>query len=76
MLRFNLDFQSKQEFAMIKVVLFAIFFAQKASSQDTWDWLRIDCGSDTSYKDANGDTWNSDDDYVRTGDNKQVAPSN
>ncbi|KAK8648833.1 hypothetical protein V6N13_129575 [Hibiscus sabdariffa] len=43
--------------------------------QDTWDWLRIDCGSDTSYKDANGDTWNSDDDYVKTGDNKQVAPS-
>ncbi|KAL4312947.1 hypothetical protein GQ457_01G038900 [Hibiscus cannabinus] len=42
---------------------------------DTWDWLRIDCGSDTSYKDANGDTWNSDDDYVKTGDNKQVAPS-
>ncbi|MBA0582949.1 hypothetical protein Gorai_013833, partial [Gossypium raimondii] len=39
----------------------------------TWDWVRIDCGSDTSYKDSNGDTWDSDDDYIKTGDNKQVA---
>ncbi|KAE8685710.1 Detected protein of unknown function [Hibiscus syriacus] len=52
---------------MIKVLLFANFFAQKAFSED--------CGSDTSYKDANGDTWNSDDDYIKAGDNKQVAPS-
>ncbi|PPD92135.1 hypothetical protein GOBAR_DD10962 [Gossypium barbadense] len=58
---------------MIKVLFFAILLAQKAFSQDTWDWVRIDCGSDTSYKDSNGNTRDSDDDYIKTGDNKQVA---
>ncbi|XWS28895.1 hypothetical protein CRYUN_Cryun25bG0111100 [Craigia yunnanensis] len=66
---------------MKKVLLFAIFtfssfavlFAQKAFSQDTWDWKRIDCGSDSSYEDANGDTWKTDEDFIKTGDNKQVS---
>lgn len=35
--------------------------------------MRIDCESDTSYKDSNGDTWDSDEDYIKTGDNKHVA---
>ncbi|XP_022728677.1 uncharacterized protein At1g24485-like [Durio zibethinus] len=57
---------------MKKILLFAIFFAQKAFSQDTWDWVRIDCGSDTSYKDANGDTWKTDEDFIKTGNNERV----
>ena len=34
--------------------------------------MRIDCGSDASYKDVNGDTWKTDEDFIKTGDNKQV----
>lgn len=54
---------------------FAILFAQNSFSQDTSNWVRIDCGSDTSYNDANGDTWETDEDYIKTGDNKQVPQS-
>ncbi|WRX32722.1 Malectin-like domain - like 10 [Theobroma cacao] len=46
-----------------------------SSKHDTWDWVRIDCGSDSTYKDANGDTWKADDDFIKTGNNKQVPQS-
>ncbi|XVF05589.1 hypothetical protein REPUB_Repub05bG0185700 [Reevesia pubescens] len=39
---------------------------------DTWEWVRIDCGADRSYEDANGDTWNTDEDYIKTGSNERV----
>ncbi|KAA8543922.1 hypothetical protein F0562_021901 [Nyssa sinensis] len=40
---------------------------------DTWTWLSIDCGSGTSYTAANGIIWQTDDKFIKTGENKQVS---
>ncbi|KAK8550974.1 hypothetical protein V6N12_039649 [Hibiscus sabdariffa] len=57
-------------------LLFLIFFVLKALSQDTSQWLRIDCGSATSYPDASGTLWQTDDDFIKTGENQMVSANN
>ncbi|KAL4333264.1 hypothetical protein GQ457_07G033960 [Hibiscus cannabinus] len=62
--------------SMRNPLLFLIFFVLKALSQDTSQWLRIDCGSATSYPDASGTLWQTDDDFIKTGENQMVSANN
>ncbi|XP_022728680.1 probable LRR receptor-like protein kinase At1g51890 [Durio zibethinus] len=55
--------------------LFVIFFVLKALSQDTSEWVRIDCGSQVSYPDESGVLWQTDEDFIKTGKNQMVSLS-
>eukprot|EP00261_Vitis_vinifera_P035001 XP_019076244.1 PREDICTED: probable LRR receptor-like serine/threonine-protein kinase At1g05700 [Vitis vinifera] len=56
----------------IWVLLFMVFFASKTLSQDTTDWVRIDCGSEISYP-SEEIWWQTDDEFIKTGKNKLVS---
>ncbi|RVW57063.1 putative LRR receptor-like serine/threonine-protein kinase [Vitis vinifera] len=59
----------------IRVLLFLVFLPLIALSQDTWDWLNIDGGSEISYDARNGLEWKTDEDFISTGKNKMVSIS-
>lgn len=42
---------------------------------DTSEWIRIDCGSGYSYHSEDGTLWSRDEDYIRTGTDKQLSNS-
>lgn len=42
---------------------------------DVSNWVRIDCGAPTSRYDQNGLFWQTDDNFIKTGENRQI-PSN
>ncbi|XP_050203594.1 probable LRR receptor-like serine/threonine-protein kinase At1g05700 [Mercurialis annua] len=59
--------------AKFLIFLLLMFLFKTYPSQDITNWVRIDCGSDGSYVD-NGLLWQTDDRFIKTGENKQISP--
>ncbi|KAF8397572.1 hypothetical protein HHK36_016492 [Tetracentron sinense] len=58
-----------------RIFIFLVFFAVRALSQATYEWVNIDCGTETNYEDRYGLQWVTDDEFIWTGKNKQVSSS-
>jgi len=58
---------------MILFVCNLVYSANYKITIATYSWVNIDCGAETSYKDSSGIEWKTDEDFAKSGQNKQVT---